>query len=96
MRATRRARRATELKLAGYGGQRPENRVKSITEPTEKEVDDHCRTHVPHRNWCPKHVKAKRRDLDHKRDVDNERGLSEKSYDCSTPAEELASSHDSQ
>ena len=27
--------------------------------PTQREVEDHCLTHLPYRNWCPICVKAK-------------------------------------
>ena len=35
--------------------------------PTQKEVGDHGRTHLPYRNWCAICVKAKGRDADHRR-----------------------------
>jgi hypothetical protein len=28
-------------------------RMTDPREPTEKEVDDHYRAYLPHRNWCP-------------------------------------------
>ena len=33
--------------------------------PTEREVEDHERFHIPYRNWCPICVQAKGRDTNH-------------------------------
>ena len=68
------------------------DRVKSITDPrkpTEKEVEDHNRTHLPYRNWCPHCVRAKGKDLDHRKAVTEERGLAEYSFDYCFPGNEL-------
>ena len=48
--------------------------------PTEKEVEDHNRTHMPYRNWCPHCIRAKGRDMDHRRAVGGERNLPEYSF----------------
>ena len=53
--------------------------------PTQKEVEDHERTHLPYRNWCSVCVRAKGKDADHRRDVGKERGLSEYSFDYVFP-----------
>ena len=57
--------------------------------PTQKEVEEHERTHLPYRNWCAVCVKAKGKDMDHRRDAGKERGLSEYSFDCCFPGDEL-------
>ena len=41
--------------------------------PTEQEVKDHNHTHVPYRNWFPRCVKAKEKDLGHWNAVNGER-----------------------
>ena len=82
--ARRRARRATELNLAGYGGQRPEDRSsrsRTRGSPWRRRSTTIAAT------TCPHHVKAKGRDLDHKRDVDKERGLSERGFDYFHPCQ---------
>ena len=33
--------------------------VPNVTQPTQKEVDDHSKTHLTFRNWCPHCVKGK-------------------------------------
>ena len=91
--ARRRGRRATELKLAGYGGQRPEDRSsrsRTRGSPWRRRSTTIAAT------TCPHHVKAKGRDLDHKRDVDKERASAREVSTISIPANELAFSHDSQ
>ena len=52
--------------------------VKLVTDPrlpTEKEVEKHCLTHLPYRNWCSVCVAAKGKDLDHRKCVREGRGL---------------------
>ena len=48
------------VKAEGVGermcAEREERQIKRMTRPkwpTEQEVDDHNRTHIPYRNWCP-------------------------------------------
>ena len=63
-------------------------RLKSILnprKPSEKEVEDHNRTHLPYRNWCPLCVRAKGKDMDHRKAVEGERGLAEYSFDYCFP-----------
>ena len=57
--------------------------------PTDKEKEDHERTHLPFRNWCYHCVRGKGRDLDHRKAVDEERGLSEYSFDYCFPGDEF-------
>ncbi len=45
--------------------------------PMKQEVDDHELTHVPYRNWCPICVRAKGKELDHRKSAEEPRGLSE-------------------
>ena len=49
--------------------------------PADKEVEDHSRTHLPYRNWCPYCVEARGKDLYHRKTVNVERGLNEFSFD---------------
>ena len=57
--------------------------------PTDQEVEDHNRTHIPYRNWCPFCVQARGKDLDHRKPLDEERGLAEFSFDYCFPGDEL-------
>ena len=60
--------------------ERDAKRMKSILDPrkpNEKDVEDHNRTHLPYRNWCPHCVRAKGKDMDHRKAVEGERGLAE-------------------
>lgn len=63
---------------------RDERLVKALIDPrrpTQKEVEEHEQIHLPYRNWCAVCVKAKGKDMDHRRDAGKERGLSEYSFD---------------
>ena len=56
---------------------RNDDLIKSMADPrkpTQKEIETHELTHLPYRNWCPACVKAKGKDLDHRRDVRDARG----------------------
>ena len=57
--------------------------------PTAKEKEDHERTHLPFRNWCYHCVRGKGKDLDHRKAVEEERGLSEYSFDYCFPGDEF-------
>ena len=57
--------------------------------PTQDEIDKHNLTHLPYRDWCPICVKAKGRDMDHKRDLGKERDLPEYSWDYCFPGDEF-------
>ena len=59
------------------------------TKPSEKEVEMHNLTHLPFRNWCPHCVRAKGKDMDHRRVGDKQRGLPEFSFDYCFPGNEL-------
>ena len=46
--------------------------------PSKEDVKEHeLSGHLPYRNWCPSCVKAKGKDLDHRRDAGESRGLAE-------------------
>ena len=57
--------------------------------PRKQEVEDHNRTHIPYRNWCPVCVKARGKDTDHRAEVGKERDLSEYSFDYCFPGDEF-------
>jgi hypothetical protein len=57
--------------------------------PTDKEVETHNLTHLPYRNWCAVCVRAKGKDLDHRRDARGPRGLPEFSFDYCFPGDEF-------
>ena len=67
-------------KLRGMGDPR---------KPTQKEVEEHRLTHLPYRNWCTICVKAKGKDLDHRKVVTEERGVSEYAFDYCFPGDEF-------
>ena len=82
------------MKTEGIGerirAERDEEKVKRMNDPrkpTVQEVDDHNRTHLPYRNWCPHCVQVKGKDLDHRKSVEGERGLAEFSFDYCFPEE---------
>ena len=58
--------------------------VKNIVDPrlpTKEEVNAHNMFHSPYRNWCPVCVKARGKESDHRKSLDEPRGLSEYSFD---------------
>ena len=58
--------------------------------PSKEEVKEHeLSGHLPYRNWCPSCVKAKGKDLDHRRDAGESRGLAEYSFDYCFPGDEF-------
>lgn len=57
--------------------------------PTEKEIEHHNLTHIPYRNWCTLCVQAKGKDLDHRKDVREHRGLPEFAFDYCFPGDEF-------
>ena len=57
--------------------------------PTQEEVDEHELTHLPYRNWCPICVRGKGKELDHRKSIDEPRGLSEYSFDYCFPGDEF-------
>jgi hypothetical protein len=66
--------------------------VKTVADPrlpSQKEVEKHCLTHLPYRNWCAICVAAKGKDLDHRKCVREERGLPEFSFDYCFPGDDF-------
>ena len=57
--------------------------------PSAEEVEDHYRTHLPYRNWCPHCIRGKGKGLDHRKAVDEERRLGEYSFDYAFPGQEF-------
>ena len=57
--------------------------------PSRKKVEDHERTHLPDRNWCPICVQAKGKDLDHRKSMVEDGGLSEYTFDYCFLGDEL-------
>ena len=45
--------------------------------------------HCPYRNWCPHCIKGQGKNLDHRKAVEEERGLSEYSFDYCFPGDEF-------
>ena len=61
---------APEPGRVGQGGdEREVKRLLDPRRPSESEVRDHCRTHLPYRNWCYHCVRGKGKDLDHRRGI---------------------------
>ena len=58
--------------------------LRSPMKPSKEDVEKHCATHLPYRNWCPVCVKAKGREDAHARSSDDEKpGLPVVSMDYS-------------
>ena len=82
---------------AGYGGgeemlrvdrEKDNMDVKNIVDPrltTKEEVNAHNMFHSPYRNWCPVCVQARGKETDHRKSLDEPRGLSEYSLDYCFP-----------
>ena len=69
-----------------------ERLVGGLTDPRRLkvgEVEKHNLQHMPYRNWCPICVQARGRDADHRKVVDQERDISEYSFDSCFPGDEL-------
>ena len=68
-------------------------KVKEIGDPrrpTFAEIEEHERSnHCPYRNWCGVCVRARGKDMDHRADAMEERGLSEYSFDYCFPGDEF-------
>ena len=67
-------------RLEKEGDKREIRRLIDPRKPTTEEVDEHELTHVPYRNWCPICVMAKGKELDHRKSIEEPRGLSEYSF----------------
>ena len=79
-----------EVEKLGVKGQG--RQLKNLTDPrlpTEEERKEHEKTHIPYRNWCPHCIKGRGKDLDHRRGVEEQRGLSEYSFDYCFPGDEF-------
>ena len=57
--------------------------------PSQEEVDEHALSHIPYRNWCAICVRCKGKDLDHRKAVHGEKGISEYAFDYCFPGDEL-------
>ena len=57
--------------------------------PSTEEVEEHELTHIPYRNWCSVCVRCRGKDLDHRKAVDEERGVSEYAFDYCFPGDEF-------
>ena len=57
--------------------------------PSPREVEEHNLTHLPYRNWCPVCVRCRGKGLDHRKAVDEERGVSEYAFDYCFPGDEF-------
>ena len=72
----------------GEGGGAKMRNIGDPRLPTQKEVDEHNLTHVPYRNWCPHCVKGRGKDLDHRRNVDEDHRVKEFSFDYCFPGDD--------
>ena len=84
------ASKAPPGRLEGLGDKRELVRLGDPRRPSEQEVEDHCLSgHLPYRNWCYHCVRGRGRDLDHRKGIEEERGLSEFSFDYCFPGDEF-------
>ena len=51
------------------------NGINKPTEPTEKEVEEHERTHLPYRDWCKHCVMGRGRSEPHRTTDKSDRGI---------------------
>ena len=72
-----------------HGDSREIRKLIDPRKPSQEEVDEHELTHLPYRNWCPICVKAKGKELDHRKSIEEPRGLSEYSFDYCFPGDEF-------
>ena len=49
--------------------------------PSQQEVDEHCLTHLPYRNWCPYCVQGKGKSAPHFKRLPRTDGLTEIHFD---------------
>ena len=66
--------------------------VKHIVDPrlpTKVEVIAHEMFHSPYRNWCSICVKARGKEMDHRKSLEEPKGLSEYSFDYCFPGDEF-------
>ena len=76
-------------KIGAHGDERVVRRLADPRKPSVQEVEDHYRTHVPCRSWCPHCVRGSGKDLDHRKAVGEERKVSEYCFDDCFPGDEL-------
>ena len=72
--------------------QEDKREVKKLSDPrrpTQAEIDEHALTHIPYRNWCDICVRCRGKDLDHRKAVEEERGVSEYAFDYCFPGDEF-------
>ena len=69
--------------------ERPVQKLLDPRKPSQSEVESHNLTHLPYRNWCPICVRCRGRDLDHRKAVEEERGVSEYAFDYCFLGDEL-------
>ena len=84
------ASKAPPGRVEGLGDKRELVRLGDPRRPSEQEVEDHCLSgHLPYRNWCYHCVRGRGRDSDHRKGIEEERGLSEFSFDYCFPGDEF-------
>ena len=76
-------------KKAANGDQRDVRKIGDPRKPSQQEVEEHELTHIPYRNWCPICVRCRGKDLDHRKAVDGDRGVSEYAFDYCFPGDEF-------
>ena len=76
-------------KKSAVEDRREVKRLSDPRKPSQAEVEEHELTHIPYRNWCAICVSCKGRDLDHRKAVEDERGVSEYAFDYCFPGDEL-------
>ena len=76
-------------RVAAADDGRQVRRLVDPRKPTQAEVEQHELTHVPYRNWCPICVRCRGKDLDHRKAVEDERGVSEYAFDYCFPGDEF-------
>ena len=77
-------------KVDPYAGERKVKDLVDPRRPSQAEVEAHERAnHGTYRNWCAVCVRARGKDLDHRADAGEERGLSEYSFDYCFPGDEF-------
>ena len=60
----------TRKEFKNSGDSREMRRLVDPRRPSQEEVDEHELTHLPYRNWCPICVKAKGKELNHRKSIE--------------------------
>ena len=55
--------------------------AKNIYTPTAREMEEHCATHIPAKDWCPACVEGKLSNPPHKRAVEGDKTVPEVGLD---------------